>query len=68
MDLRPLRSSRDFRLLIASRTVSLLGAEVALVALMVQVKQLTGSPLAVGLLGASFRCGPAGSVASRRWA
>ena len=53
MDLRPLRTSRDFRLLIASRTVSLLGAEVALVALMVQVKQLTNSQLAVGLLGAA---------------
>jgi MFS family permease len=71
MDLRPLRTSRDFRLLIASRTVSLLGAEVALVALMVQVKQLTNSQLAVGLLGAAelvpiVACGLYGGVLADR--
>ncbi|HET9968953.1 MAG TPA: hypothetical protein VFQ68_12030 [Streptosporangiaceae bacterium] len=50
-DLAPLRSSRGFRLLFASRTVIALGAEASEVALLVQAKQLTGSPLAVGLLG-----------------
>ncbi len=48
MDLSPL-ASRDFRLLFGSSTVSLLGTEATNVALIVQVKQLTGSTLAVGL-------------------
>jgi MFS family permease len=51
MDTRPLRTARDFRLLLVSRTVTWLGVQVTTVTLMVQVKQLTGSPLAVGLLG-----------------
>jgi MFS family permease len=51
MDLAPLRESRDFRLLVSSRTVTLLGDQVTSVTLMVQVKQLTGSPLAVGMIG-----------------
>jgi MFS family permease len=50
-DMRPLRTSRDFRLLLASRTLADLMSQVAVVALIVQVKQLTGSPLAVGMLG-----------------
>jgi MFS family permease len=50
-DLAPWRSSRGFRLLFASRTVIALGAQASEVALLVQAKQLTGSPLAVGLLG-----------------
>jgi MFS family permease len=45
------RSSRGFRLLFASRTVIALGAQASEVALLVQAKQLTGSPLAAGLLG-----------------
>jgi MFS family permease len=52
MDLSPL-AGRDFRLLFGSSTVSLLGTEATNVALVVQVKQLTGSALAVGLLGAA---------------
>jgi hypothetical protein len=40
-----------FRLLFASRTVIALGAQASEVALLVQAKQLTGSPLAAGLLG-----------------
>ncbi|MGH3237284.1 MAG: hypothetical protein ACRDOH_29295, partial [Streptosporangiaceae bacterium] len=50
-DLAPLRSSRGFRLVFASRTVTALGAQASEVALLVQARQLTGSPLAVGLLG-----------------
>ena len=51
-DLTPLRNSRDFRLLYASRTVIALGTQATEVALLVQAKQLTGSTVAVGLLGA----------------
>ena len=51
-DLTPLRTSRDFRLLFASRTVTYLGTDATEVALLVQARQLTGSTLAVGLLGA----------------
>ncbi len=50
-DLAPLRSSPGFRLVFASRTVTALGTQASEVALLVQAKQLTGSPLAVGLLG-----------------
>jgi MFS family permease len=51
-DLTPLRTSRDFRLLYASRTVIALGTQATEVALLVQARQLTGSTVAVGLLGA----------------
>jgi MFS family permease len=51
-DLTPLRTSRDFRLLYASRTVTALGTDATEVALLVQARQLTGSAFAVGLLGA----------------
>ncbi len=51
LDLAPLRSSRGFGLIFASRTVTALGTQAIEVALLVQAKQLTGSPLAVGLLG-----------------
>jgi MFS family permease len=50
-DLSPLRGSREFRAVFASRTVAMLGSQAAEVALLVQAKQLTGSPLIVGLLG-----------------
>jgi MFS family permease len=52
-DLAPLRSSRRFRLLFASRTVTLFGSQAADVALLVQARQLTGSAVLVGLLGAA---------------
>jgi MFS family permease len=52
MDLSPL-AGRDFRVLFGSGTVTLLGTEATDVALVIQVKQLTGSTLAVGLLGAA---------------
>jgi MFS family permease len=50
-DLSPLRGSRGFRAVFASRAVAVFGAQAAEVALLVQAKQLTGSPLIVGLLG-----------------
>jgi hypothetical protein len=50
MDFRPFRS-RDFRLLYAAQFVSLLGTMVTYVALPYQMYRLTGSSLAVGLLG-----------------
>jgi MFS family permease len=50
-DLSPLRGSRDYRAAFISRTVAMFGSQAAEVALLVQAKQLTGSPLIVGLLG-----------------
>ncbi|WP_300603057.1 MFS transporter [Trebonia sp.] len=50
-DLSPLRGSRYVRAVFASRTVAMFGSQAAEVALLVQAKQLTGSPLVVGLLG-----------------
>jgi MFS family permease len=52
IDVSPLRVSADFRAVFASRTITLLGSQATEVALLVQVKQLTGSALDVGLLGA----------------
>ncbi|HEY2695333.1 MAG TPA: MFS transporter [Pseudonocardiaceae bacterium] len=51
MDVSPLRDSVEFRKLFASNTITLLGSEITEVAVLVQVTRLTGSPLAVGLLG-----------------
>ena len=51
-DIAPLRTSRDFRLVFASRTITLFGSKATEVALLVQARQLTGSAVAVGLLGA----------------
>lgn len=47
LDLSPLRTSRSFRLLFCGRLVSLLGLGMLVVALPVQVYQLTGSSLHV---------------------
>lgn len=52
LDTRPLRTSRDFRMLFTSGMVTYLGSMVTFVALPYQVAQLTGSYVAVGLLGA----------------
>jgi MFS family permease len=49
-DLAPLRS-KAFRAVFGSRTIAMFGSQAAEVALLVQAKQLTGSPLVVGLLG-----------------
>jgi MFS family permease len=60
LDLTPLRTSRDFRLLWAGLFVSEIGYQFTRVALYVQVYVLTGSPAMVGLLGLA---GLAGQVA-----
>lgn len=51
LDLGPLRESREFRLLFTGQAVSFFGSMMTFVALPWQVYSLTGSPLAVGLLG-----------------
>jgi MFS family permease len=51
MDLTPLKTSRDFRLLFAGKSISDFGDEVIAVVVPFQVFQLTGSTLAVGLIG-----------------
>ncbi len=50
-DLTPLRRHRDYRLLTVGQSVSFFGSMVTYVAVPYQVFQLTGSSLAVGLLG-----------------
>ncbi|MEU4950991.1 MFS transporter [Streptomyces lavendulae] len=51
-DLSPWRSSRDFRLLFFQGTVTFFGSFMAMIALPLQIKHLTDSPLAVGAMGA----------------
>jgi MFS family permease len=51
MDLSPLRESRDFRLLWVGDLISHTGQHITVVALPFQMYQLTGSALAVGLIG-----------------
>jgi MFS family permease len=51
LDLSPLRSSRDFRLLFSAGTVFYLGAMVSYVAVPYQLYDLTRSNLVVGLVG-----------------
>ena len=50
-DVEPLRASRDFRLLWLGQLISTSGSALRLVAIPYQVYVLTGSSLAVGLLG-----------------
>ncbi|MGH8893094.1 MAG: MFS transporter, partial [Actinomycetes bacterium] len=50
VDVTPLRTSRDFRLLFVAGTVFYLGAMVSYVALPYQIYQLTGSNFAVGAM------------------
>jgi MFS family permease len=52
IDVSPLRASRDFRLLFIGGAISYLGSMVTFVALPFQLKELTGSYLQVGALGA----------------
>lgn len=52
MDFSPLRDSRDFRLLFGSGVVTMFGTFLTLVAVPLQMKELTGSYLAVGLVSA----------------
>jgi MFS family permease len=51
VDLSPLRTSRDFRLLFFSGVVTYLGSMITYVAVPFQVATLTGSYVAVGLIG-----------------
>ncbi|MER8066704.1 MFS transporter [Streptomyces sp. NPDC094034] len=51
-DLSPLRSSREFRLLWVQGLVTNFGSFMAMIALPLQIKDLTESPLAVGAMGA----------------
>lgn len=51
MDLSPLREHRDFRLLWLGDLISHTGQHITVVALPFQMYQLTGSALAVGLIG-----------------
>ncbi|AJT67506.1 hypothetical protein T261_5890 [Streptomyces lydicus] len=51
-DLAPWRTSRDFRLLWCGGAITIFGSSLTLVALPLQLKELTGSTLAVGALGA----------------
>ncbi|MCX5159818.1 MFS transporter [Streptomyces sp. NBC_00264] len=51
-DLTPLRSGGDFRLLWIQGLVTYFGSFMAMIALPLQIKELTGSPLAVGVMGA----------------
>ncbi|MEV7013891.1 MFS transporter [Streptosporangium sp. NPDC051022] len=53
MDLSPLRDSRDFRLLFASGMITMFGTFLTMVALPLQMMELTGSQLAVGLISAA---------------
>jgi MFS family permease len=52
LDLTPLRTSRDYRLVFAGGTVSGFGSFITYVTIPFQVKAITESTLAVGLLGA----------------
>jgi len=51
IDITPLRVSHDFRLLWGGELLSQIGSQFTLVALYVQVYALTGSSVAVGLIG-----------------
>ena len=53
IDISPLRISRDYRLLFLGQLVSAFGTAMTFVVVPVQVYQLTGSTLLVGLLSAS---------------
>ncbi len=52
IDLSPLRTYRDFRLRTIAASVSAFGAFFTMIAVPIQIKQLTGSTVAVGLVGA----------------
>src|SRR5258705_2653306 len=53
IDISPLRISRDYRLLFFGQLISAFGTAISFVVVPVQVYQLTGSTLLVGLLSAS---------------
>ncbi|WP_216589018.1 MFS transporter [Streptomyces brasiliscabiei] len=51
LDIRPLRDSRPFRALWIGSSASQLGAQMATVAVLAQVWDLTGSPVGTGVIG-----------------
>jgi MFS family permease len=51
VDVSPLRESRDFRLLYAGQLISFMGRQITVVAIPVQVYELTKSSFAVGMTG-----------------
>ena len=51
LDLSPMRQSRDFRLLFLGQSVSEFGSQLTFVAMPFQIYAITGSTLAVGLIG-----------------
>jgi len=51
LDLTPLRTSRDYRLVFIGGTISTFGSFITYVTIPFQVARITGDPLAVGLLG-----------------
>jgi MFS family permease len=53
VDITPLRVSRDYRLLFTGQMVSWLGRQLTIVAVPIQVYDLTGSSFSVGLVGAA---------------
>jgi MFS family permease len=57
LDLTPLRASRDFRLVWTGLSISSAGSQFTLVAVFVQVKDLTGSEAAVGATGLAWVAG-----------
>ncbi|MEO3796230.1 MFS transporter [Nonomuraea sp. B10E15] len=50
LDVSPLRDSRDYRLLFVSGVITMFGTFITMVAIPFQMKELTGSYLAVGLV------------------
>jgi MFS family permease len=64
IDLTPLRASRDFRLVWFGLLITSTGSQFTLVAVFIQVKQLTNSTAAVGATGLAYLTGLiAGSLA-----
>lgn len=57
IDARPLRVSRDFRLVWTGLLITSAGSQFTLVAVFVQVKDLTGSEAAVGATGLAYLIG-----------
>jgi MFS family permease len=57
LDLTPLRASRDFRLVWLGLLITAAGSQFTLVAVLVQVKELTDSAVAVGATGLAYLIG-----------
>jgi MFS family permease len=60
IDLTPLRASRDFRLVWLGLLITSVGSQFTLVAVLVQVKELTDSEVAVGSTGLAYLLGLVG--------